>query len=104
MRPPVGRKSRSGSSAQIRASMAWPWKEMSDWVKARGSPAATRSCHSTRSSRPEPATATASSVTGCSTWRRVFISMKKKSRTPSVGVGESGSMPGTMNSTVPAPV
>ena len=34
------------------------------------SPAATRSCHSTRSS---PYT---SSVTGCSTWRRVFISMK----------------------------
>jgi hypothetical protein len=35
-----------------------------------GSPAATRSCHSTRS-RPVMA-----SVTGCSTCRRVFISMK----------------------------
>ena len=53
-----------------------------------GSPAATRSCHSTRSS---PSTA---SVTGCSTWRRVFISMKKNS---------SGRSADTMNSTVPAP-
>ena len=35
------------------------------------SPAATRSCSSTRSSPPQIA-----SVTGCSTWRRVFISRK----------------------------
>lgn len=107
IRPPVGRKSRSGSSAQIRASMAWPTKEMSDCSYGRGSPAATRTCHSTRSSRSGCAvsapTAMASSVTGCSTWSRVFISMKKKSRTPS-GTGWSGSRPGTMNSTVPAPV
>ena len=51
-----------------------------------GSPAATRSCHSTRSS---PVTI---SVTGCSTWSRVFISMKKNSPERS-----------TMNSMVPAP-
>jgi hypothetical protein len=39
-------------------------------VSGSGSPAATRSCHSTRS-RPVMA-----SVTGCSTCSRVFISMK----------------------------
>ena len=61
---------RAGSSAQIRASTACPVRVMSSWPKGSGSPAATRSCHSTRS-RP-----VISSVTGCSTWRRVFISMK----------------------------
>ena len=56
---------------QSRASMAWP--DMSICVLAAAaavSPEATRSCHSTRSS---PVIA---SVTGCSTCRRVFISMK----------------------------
>ena len=52
-----------------------------------GSPAATRSCSSTRSS---PVTA---SVTGCSTCRRAFISRKKNS---------DGSSAAAMNSTVPA--
>ena len=45
----------------------------SSCVEVKGSPAATRICCSTRS---RPVT---SSVTGCSTWSRVFISMKKKS-------------------------
>ena len=53
------------------------------------SPAAMRTCHSTRST---PVTI---SVTGCSTWSRVFISMKKNS---------SGALSETRNSTVPAPV
>ncbi len=53
------------------------------------SPAAMRTCSSTRSM---PVTI---SVTGCSTCRRVFISMKKNS---------SGRSAETMNSTVPAPV
>ena len=53
-------------------------------ASGNGSPAATRSCHSTRSS---PVTA---SVTVCSTCSRVFISRKKNSR------------PSKRNSTVPA--
>ena len=59
---------------------------------ARGSvpPEATRSWSSTRS---RPVTI---SVTGCSTWRRVFISMNQK---PS---GRRAPEPSTMNSTVPA--
>mmetsp|Transcript_19647 Transcript_19647/g.57321 ORF Transcript_19647/g.57321 Transcript_19647/m.57321 type:complete len:209 (+) Transcript_19647:1629-2255(+) len=60
-----------------------PWSTMGSC-----SPAAIRSCHSTRSS---PVT---SSVTGCSTWSRVFISQKKYSF-----VFES-----SRNSTVPAPM
>ncbi|CAM5431261.1 hypothetical protein SGRIM128S_08675 [Streptomyces griseomycini] len=68
--PPEGRKPRAGSSAQTRASIAWPVSRMSACPNGSGSPAATRSCHSTRSSP------VISSVTGCSTWRRVFISMK----------------------------
>ena len=52
------------------------------------SPAATRSCHSTRS-RPET-----SSVTGCSTWSRVFISMKKNSNSPAPGLAPPGAAPG----------
>ncbi len=68
--PPDGRNPRAGSSAQTRASIACPVSVTSDWSKPSGSPAATRSCSSTRS-RP-----VISSVTGCSTWRRVFISMK----------------------------
>ena len=43
----------------------------SSWRNGSGSPAATRNCHSTRSN---PVTI---SVTGCSTWSRVFISRKK---------------------------
>ncbi len=63
----------AGFSALMRTSMAWPLRCTSSWVNPRGSPAATLSCHSTRSS---PVT---SSVTGCSTWSRVFISKKKNS-------------------------
>ncbi len=54
--------------------------------KESGSPAATRICSLTRS---KPVTI---SVTGCSTWIRVFISMKKNDPSSS-----------TRNSTVPAP-
>ncbi len=68
--PPDGRNPREGSSAQTRASTACPVRRTSSCAKGSGSPDATRSCHSTRS-RP-----VISSVTGCSTWRRVFISMK----------------------------
>ncbi len=91
--PPDGRKPRAPSltdtvSAQMRASTACPVSRTPSCPNASGSPAAIRSCHSTRS---RPVTY---SVTGCSTWRRVFISMKKY---------DAGSSPGTMNSTVPAP-
>ncbi len=68
--PPEGRKPLAGSSAQMRASTACPVRVMSSCAKGSRSPAATLSCHSTRS---RPVT---NSVTGCSTWRRVFISMK----------------------------
>ena len=47
----------------------------SSWTNRSGAPVATRSCSSTRS-RPSPRTRTVASVTGCSTWRRVFISRK----------------------------
>ncbi len=43
---------------------------MSFWVKGSGSPAAIRICSFTRSMP------VIISVTGCSTWIRVFISMK----------------------------
>jgi hypothetical protein len=69
----------------IRHSIAQPRRAICSWVKASFSPAATRIICSTRSS---PVIA---SVTGCSTWRRVFISRKKKLL----------SLP-TTNSTVPA--
>ena len=68
--PVAGRKLASGFSAQMRASIAWPRILRSACVAGSGSPEATRSCHSTRSC---PLMA---SVTGCSTCRRVFISMK----------------------------
>ncbi len=94
-RPAEGRKStREPSSAtravsaHSRASTACPVSATASWRSGSGCPAAIRSCHSTRSS---PVT---SSVTGCSTWSRVFISMKQYA---------PGSAPGTMNSTVPAP-
>ena len=63
----------------------------SSCVSGSFSPAATRNCHSTRSS---PVIA---SVTGCSTCSRVFISMNQKpsARRPCA--------PSAMNSTVPAP-
>ena len=68
--PVAGRKLASGFSAQMRASMAWPRIVSSCCASGSGWPAATRNCHSTRSS---PVIA---SVTGCSTCSRVFISMK----------------------------
>ena len=62
-----------------------PSKVSLSCVNPSGSPCATRICHSTRSSP------VIHSVTGCSTWSRVFISRKKVP----LGIGE--------NSTVPAP-
>ena len=70
VRPAWGRKPPNESSAYTRASMACPVTVTSSWVIGSGSPSATRSWSSTRSS---PVMA---SVTGCSTWRRVFISRK----------------------------
>src|SRR3989304_2466516 len=68
--PGAGRKSCLGSSALMRHSMACPRNSMSPWFMASFSPAATRICHCTRS------TPVSISVTGRSTWIRVFISMK----------------------------
>ncbi len=62
-----------GSSALMRHSMAWPRSSMSRWRNGSFSPAAMRICFCTMSM---PVTI---SVTGCSTWMRVFISMKKNS-------------------------
>ena len=59
-----------GSSALIRHSSAWPEKVTSFCENDSASPAATWICSFTRS---RPVT---SSVTPCSTWIRVFISMK----------------------------
>ena len=59
-----------GSSALMRHSRACPEKATSFWEKDSGAPAATWICSFTRS---RPVT---SSVTPCSTWMRVFISMK----------------------------
>ncbi len=67
--------------------MACPRVRTWSWVSGSASPAAIRSCSSTRSS---PVT---SSVTGCSTCSRVFISRKKKV-SPSAG---------TISSMVPTP-
>ena len=53
--------------------MAWPRTSTSAWEKPSGSPAAIRICVVTRSSP------VSISVTGCSTWIRQLISMKKKS-------------------------
>ena len=60
----------SGSSAQIRHSMAWPRRFTVSPSMGIFSPAAIMICIFTRSS---PVTI---SVTGCSTWMRVFISRK----------------------------
>ena len=67
------------SSALMRASIAWPRHARPRTSSA--SPAATRSCSSTRS---RPVT---SSVTGCSTCSRAFIS-RKKCVSGIVGVGD----------------
>jgi hypothetical protein len=59
-----------GSSALMRHSIAWPRISMSRCLKRSFSPAAMRICSWTMSMP------VISSVTGCSTWMRVFISMK----------------------------
>ena len=68
--PAAGRNSRSGSSALIRNSIAWPRVMTSVWLNPSGSPAAIRICVATRS------IPVSISVTGCSTWIRQLISMK----------------------------
>ena len=50
--PAWGRKPPNESSAYTRASIACPWSVRSSWPSDSGSPAATRSCCSTRSSSP----------------------------------------------------
>ena len=67
--PGDGWKFRFGSSAFTRHSITWPRSAGSSRTPS-GSPAATRICSFTRS------TPVIISVTGCSTWMRVFISMK----------------------------
>ena len=69
--PGAGAKSRAGSSALSLISSACPRRGARP-VSESGSPAATRSCSRTMSM---PVT---SSLTGCSTWRRAFSSMKWK--------------------------
>ena len=69
IRPGAGAKPREGSSALIRHSIACPCRGARPSSDS-GSPAATRSCSRTMSI---PVT---SSVTGCSTCRRAFSSMK----------------------------
>ena len=60
-------------SALMRHSMAWPERITSSCESVSGAPEAMRICSMTRSSP------VIISVTGCSTCRRVFISMKKNS-------------------------
>ena len=82
--PGAGRKLASAvSSALIRTSIARRGRT-SAAPNESGWPSATRICSATRS------TPVTSSVTGCSTWMRVFISRK------------NSSSPSTRNSTVPA--
>ena len=69
VRPAWGRNPPNESSAYTRASIAWPWK-YAPWLMGSSSPAAIQSWCSTRS------TPVIASVTGCSTWSRVFISRK----------------------------
>jgi hypothetical protein len=76
----------AGSSALMRSSIAQPRGATSSWRTASGSPPAIRNCSAIRS------TPVIASVTGCSTWIRVFISMKKNSSLAA----------STRNSTVPA--
>src|SRR5882762_5530691 len=59
-----------------RASIEHPDGRMLSWPSERFSPAACLTIHSTKSM---PVT---SSVTPCSTWRRVLTSRKKKSQVP----------------------
>ena len=78
IRPGAGAKTRAGSSAEMRSSMAWLVGRAARSAAARtraesGSPAARRNCSWTMST---PAT---SSVTGCSTWSRVLTSRNQKS-------------------------
>src|SRR3989475_454460 len=68
--PPGDGVKRNGSSALMRHSIAWPRKSMSFCRTDSLSPAAMRICSWTMS------TPVIISVTGCSTWMRVFISMK----------------------------
>ena len=86
-RPGVGWKPRAGSSALMRHSRLAPSNLTSDCSSASVSLAAIRSCSRTRS-RPVRI-----SVTGCSTWRRAFISMNHSRPSRS-----------RRSSTVPAPV
>ena len=67
--PGAGAKPRAGSSAFSRISSAWPRRGARP-VRASRSPAAIRSCSRTMS------TPVTSSLTGCSTCRRAFSSMK----------------------------
>src|SRR4030095_14615440 len=62
--------------------MACPSSRTSSWVSGSRSPAATRSCSSTRS---RPVTA---SVTGCSTCRRAFILREWKTAGASGGAAQ----------------
>ena len=91
--PADGRNPATGSSALSRTSMAWPPVSRAASTSAWSSPSSTnvapstiRSWSATRS-RPRM-----SSVTGCSTWSRAFIS--RKTQLPSSA---------TRNSQVPAP-
>ena len=70
MTPGEGRNPRAGSSALIRASIAWPLTFTSPWSNESFSPAATRICSRTMS------IPVMSSVTGRSTCTRQFTSMK----------------------------
>ena len=65
-----GRKPFAASSALMRHSIAWPSRRTCSCVSSSGSPSAILICARTRS-RP-----VMTSVTVCSTWMRVFISMK----------------------------
>ena len=66
-----GRRELCGCSALMRHSMAWPRiSSFAGRMASSRSPAAMRNCALTRS------TPVMASVTGCSTWMRVFISMK----------------------------
>ena len=68
--PRSGRSPRRDPRRRAAPRSAWPRGRTSACARPSGSPRATRSCAATRSM---PVT---SSVIGCSTWRRVFISRK----------------------------
>ena len=75
--PGLGMKFLAAFSALMRTSMAAPVRRMSSCFNRNGWPSAMRSISFTRSMP------VIISVTGCSTWMRVFISMKKNSRVSS---------------------